>query len=228
MVNDMHKGIKILLGLCSILLILSVFLSTRYYINQHKIHEKSQNIFDEMYYGEISSSTNFYLLGKTHLGTKRNIATHKRAKTSEGAEIYEAANFVEVYQKTSKPISSINLAFYVPPKSLYKNGYLKINIGYQMKDGKTINILYSYSLKNRIVTRQVVQNYWQDDYSENKLAVFQTLSANHLSLSDVYHYGDKVLKTKVLKDWCSVYNSRYSPSHWGKVKIVNTWKNAKE
>ncbi|MGT2928997.1 TipC family immunity protein [Streptococcus dentasini] len=207
-------------------LFLSVFVTLA--VLNHQTRQKSTNIFDEMYYDETSFTTRTFHFGGTRFSHVKGVTTQHRGRGDEGAVLIEAANFVENYKKLSKPTSSIQLAFFVPPKSLYKNGYLTINIGYQMKDGNTIDILYGYSPKKKIVKRQVVQNYWQDGYSENKSTVLQTLSDNHLHLADIYSYSDKILKTKILKDWCSVYDSHYSPSHWGKVNVINTWESAKE
>ncbi|MFC3932726.1 TipC family immunity protein [Streptococcus dentapri] len=221
----MKRRYKILLSFLLILLFIG-FIALA--VLNYQTRQKSTNIFDEIYYTETSPFVNFSRFGQTRLGTKKDVVTIKRAKNSEGIEAVEAANFVENYQNLSKPTSSIQLAFFVPPKSLYKNGYLTINIGYQMKDGNTIDVLYGYSPNKKILKRQVVQNYWRDGYSEKKSTVLQTLSANHLHLADVYSYSDNILREKVLKDWCSIYNSHYSPSHWGKVKVVNTWESAKE
>ncbi|WP_152902347.1 TipC family immunity protein, partial [Streptococcus mitis] len=36
---------------------------------------------------------------------------------------------------------------------------------------------------------------------------------------------DEIVNQKVLKDWCSIYDSKYSPSNYGDVKVETQWEN---
>ena len=47
----------------------------------------------------------------------------------------------------------------------------------------------------------------------------------NISKEELEQDYDKIVNQKVLKDWCSIYDSKYSPSNYGEVKIETQWEN---
>ena len=46
-----------------------------------------------------------------------------------------------------------------------------------------------------------------------------------ITAKDLDSYYDEIVNQKVLKDWCSIYDSKYSPSNYGEVKVETQWEN---
>ena len=46
-----------------------------------------------------------------------------------------------------------------------------------------------------------------------------------ITAKDLDSYYDEIVNQKVLKDWCSIYDSKYSPSNYGDVKVETQWEN---
>lgn len=50
-------------------------------------------------------------------------------------------------------------------------------------------------------------------------AIYEMDQQYGISAKDLDSYYDEVVNQKVLKDWCSIYDSKYSPSNYGDIKI---------
>ena len=46
-----------------------------------------------------------------------------------------------------------------------------------------------------------------------------------ITAKDLDAYYDEIVNQIVLKDWCSIYDSKYSPSNYGEVKVETQWEN---
>jgi len=132
------------------------------------------------------------------------------------------------------------------PSGNYKNipeSYLELRIGFSFYSedeigsisfekhiGSNVNIkmwtVYSHkerSLKKfvKIVLKKAdTKNYIED---ENQVKSY--LEQYGITTKDLGSYYDEIVNQKVLKDWCSIYDSKYSPSNYGDVKIETQWEN---
>ena len=63
------------------------------------------------------------------------------------------------------------------------------------------------------------------NYIEDEDQVKSYLEQYGITTKDLDSYYDEIVNQKVLKDWCSIYDSKYSPSNYGDVKVETQWEN---
>lgn len=212
----------VFLLLASSLVLSSIIL----FYKNNQIRQKSSNIFDEMYYDELSLPTRVFNLGQTHLERFPNVEHQKRGKGDEGAIPIEAPNSSYWYDKKSLGNKSHyrNIEFYYPPKTLYENGIVNFSMEYAHDKQVRVGFDYIYNVK----TKTLAKSYYIYISNEDKLLYKGTnsseikdiLTKKGLTEKDIYKYGDQQLAT-ILKDWTTIYSSRFSykEGEWGKVSI---------
>ena len=126
--------------------------------------------------------------------------------------------FDEIYQETEKTYRSNNVLRHI-------DGF-KIRPDWPSDDP---NILYTpFGLYNKEKT--------PSDYSEIEIRFNFEYTSQLSSISferqvgpntakDLDSYYDEIVNQKVLKDWCTIYDSKYSPSNYGEVKVETQWEN---
>ena len=85
---------------------------------------------------------------------------------------------------------------------------------------------YSYlgkSLKKEVEVIVIKGN--SENYIDNESQVKSYLEQYGITAKDLDSYYDEIVNQKVLKDWCSIYDSKYSPSNYGDVKVETQWEN---
>ena len=110
--------------------------------------------------------------------------------------------------------SSQKVLFIYSERSLSSNVSVKIWGSYNYKLG----IL---SKEATIIKKENNSKVYIDDQSEVK----SYLEQYGVTAKDLDSYYDEIVNQKVLKDWCSIYDSKYSPSNYGDVKIETQWEN---
>ena len=65
------------------------------------------------------------------------------------------------------------------------------------------------------------KNIFDEIYQETE----KTYRTNNISKEELEKDYDEIVNQKVLKDWCTIYDSKYSPSNYGDVKIETQWEN---
>ena len=122
-------------------------------------------------------------------------------------------------------------------------GYLKLRIGFsfytedqtgsisfekRIESNVSIKMWTVYSHKERNLkkfVKIVLKKTDTKNYIEDEDQVKSYLEQYGITAKDLDSYYDEVVNQKVLKDWCSIYDSKYSPSNYGDVKIETQWKN---
>lgn len=222
----MKRRYKILLAI-PLTLFLSVFVTLA--VLNHQVHQKSANIFDEIYFVESSKTLEISHFGRIGFSKVDGLTSSAGGTDSIGRPIFPGS----VYKKHSYSSNDLNKLRTLEIYTFYKGeeDQLYIFMSQNLSHGDTLDIAYNYDINTKVLSQKVMINFRGKNYrnySENPTVVSKTLKANGWTLERASKYGDKILKEKVLKDWCSVYDSHYSPSHWGKVKVVNMWENVKE
>ncbi len=83
-----------------------------------------------------------------------------------------------------------------------------------------------YSKRERILDKTLRLNLANSDkYIEDQSKVKTYLTKYGITASDLDKYYDEVVNQKVLKDWCSIYDSKFSPKDYGDVTIKTEWEN---
>ena len=132
------------------------------------------------------------------------------------------------------------------PSGNYKNlpeGYLELRIGFSFYSedeigsisfekhiGSNVNIKMwtVYSHKERNLKKFVKIGLKKADtetYIEDEAQVKSYLEQYGITAKDLDSYYDEIVNQKVLKDWCLIYDSKYSPSNYGDVKVETQWEN---
>ena len=132
------------------------------------------------------------------------------------------------------------------PSGNYKNipeGYLELRIGFsfysedeigsisfekRIESNMKIKIWTVYSHKDRTlkkVVRIVLKKSDTETYIEDEAQVKSYLEQYGITAKDLDSYYDEIVNQKVLKDWCTIYDSKFSPSNYGDVKIETQWEN---
>ena len=62
-------------------------------------------------------------------------------------------------------------------------------------------------------------------FIDDEEKVREYLRKNNISKEELEKDFDEIVNQKVLKDWCTIYDSKYSPSNYGDVKVETQWEN---
>ncbi|SEI37099.1 hypothetical protein SAMN05216460_0002 [Streptococcus sp. 45] len=91
-----------------------------------------------------------------------------------------------------------------------------------------VRIWSKYSHSKGILTKTVkiaLENGDSDKYIEDQSKVKTYLAKYGITASDLDKYYNEVVNQKVLKDWCSIYDSKFSPKDYGDVTVKTEWEN---
>ncbi|MCR5492520.1 MAG: TipC family immunity protein, partial [Streptococcus sp.] len=85
-----------------------------------------------------------------------------------------------------------------------------------------------YSSNDKLFQKNIqiiLENGDSDKYIEDQSKVKAYLAKHGITASDLDKYYDEVVNQKVLKDWCSIYDSKFSSKDYGDVTVKTEWKN---
>ena len=199
---------KKILGVLTIVVLL---VSVCFYFFTHQ----PKNIFDEIYQE-----------------TEKTYRTNNILRNIEGFEIDDVWPSDGDYFKYS-------------PLGKYKTlpeGYLELRVGFNFEkayskmfvsverkiaDGTKIWMISKYNPNTKTITKsiQIVLSGNEETYIEDEAQVKSYLEQYGITAKDLDSYYDEIVNQKVLKDWSSIYDSKYSPSNYGDIKIETQWEN---
>ena len=197
----------------SLLIVLLLSFSGFQYYKYQRVH----NIFDEIYYEE-SDYHNYTFLWKGRAFYKL-----------KGLKIID--NGSQDLYKHSIDYKSVNL-----PNTIHSLGYYfyfgfqeMTKVGIEMRlrlpdTETTINVDYQYDVNNQQLERFM---WYYDDESTGYFQQSQVedfLAKHGKAVDEIRKEADNVLRNKVLKDWTTIYPSRFSPDNWGEVSVKDIWR----
>ena len=197
----------------SLLIVLLLSFSGFQYYKYQRVH----NIFDEIYYEE-SDYHNYTFLWKGRAFYKL-----------KGLKIID--NGSQDLYKHSIDYKSVNL-----PNTIHSLGYYfyfgfqeMTKVGIEMRlrlpdTETTINVDYQYDVNNQQLERFM---WYYDDESTGYFQQSQVedfLAKHGKTVDEIRKEADNVLRNKVLKDWTTIYPSRFSPDNWGEVSVKDIWR----
>ena len=103
-----------------------------------------------------------------------------------------------------------------------------INIWFERyaNSGEKINFVIHYEFKRKVLVKKIMIYENRSETSiEDEAQVKTYLEKYGITAKDLDSYYDEIVNQKVLKDWYSIYDSKYSPSNYGEVKIETQWEN---
>ena len=184
---------------------------------QYYKYQRVHNIFDEIYYEE-SDYHNYTFLWKGRAFYKL-----------KGLKIID--NGSQDLYKHSIDYKSVNL-----PNTIYSLGYnfyfnfqemtkVGIEMRLRLPDTETsINVDYQYDVNNQQLERFMW--YYDDEstgyFQQSQIEAF--LVEHGKTVDEIRKEADNVLRNKVLKDWTTIYSSRFSQDNWGEVTVKDIWR----
>ena len=104
------------------------------------------------------------------------------------------------------------------------------SISFEKRIGPNVRVRIwdNYTRKDRVLKKFVKIGLKKADtetYIEDEAQVKSYLEQYGITAKDLNSYYDEIVNQKVLKDWCTIYDSKYSPSNYGDVKIETQWEN---
>ena len=200
---------KKILGLVS--LFVTIVLSCFYFF----IHQP-KNIFDEIYQETEKTYRSNNIL--------RNIDGFKIRPdwSSDDPNIsYTPFGKYETLPKGYSDIT-INLNF--------GKGIKGVLILFERKTNSNITLWYSahYNMQKKVLKKELAiieEPRKPGQYINDEEKVREYLRQNNISKEELEKDYDEIINQKVLKDWCTIYDSKYSPSNYGEVKVETQWEN---
>ena len=111
----------------------------------------------------------------------------------------------------------------------FEKAYSKMFVSVERKiaDGTKLWMVNKYNPNTKMITKsiQIVLSGKEDSYIEDEAQVKSYLEKYGITAKDLDSYYDEIVNQKVLKDWSSIYDSKYSPSNYGDIKIETQWEN---
>ena len=87
----------------------------------------------------------------------------------------------------------------------------------------TIDLNFGKGIKGVLILFEEPRKPGQFIDDEEKVREY--LRKNNISKEELEKDFDEIVNQKVLKDWCTIYESKYSPSNYGEVKVETQWEN---
>ena len=197
----------------SLLIVLLLSFSGFQYYKYQRVH----NIFDEIYYEE-SDYHNYTFLWKG-----RTFYKLKGLKIVDNDSQEISIHSID-YKSVDLPntIHSLGYYFYFGFQEMTKVG---IEMRLRLPDTETtINVDYQYDVNNQQLERFM---WYYDDESTGYFQQSQVedfLAKHGKAVDEIRKEADNVLRNKVLKDWTTIYSSRFGPDNWGEVSVKDIWR----
>ncbi len=210
-VNQMRKPIKIVFILLTSLIVILISISI---YNRVKI----QNIFDEIYYDSRNASGDGFDK-RSRLGNIKGMSSNATNLTGIAAPEGERA-IMEAYTDESlkAPMKSLRITNNSTKKEL--------RIGYSYAVTKNLMIFFDnvYNVKTRKLTKVI--SFVEVDSGKritDQKEVRDTLKTYKVTDEQLTAWDHQGMDKVFLKDWVSVYPSRYSPEKLGNVSVKTEW-----
>ena len=114
----------------------------------------------------------------------------------------------------------------------FGKGIKGVLILFERKTNSNITLWYSahYNIKKKVLKKELAifeEPRKPGQFIDDEEKVREYLRKNNISKEELEKDFDEIVNQKVLKDWCTIYESKYSPSNYGEVKVETQWENWK-
>ena len=205
-IGDNMKKILGLIGLYALIVLFCFY----FFIHQPK------NIFDEIYQE-----------------TEKTYRSNNILRKIDGFEIRA------VWPNDSEYFAYTPSGKYQTRLGDYKDISISFNFGedikgmtilFERKTNSNITLWYSahYNMQKKVLKKELAiieEPRKPGQYLDDEEKVREYLRKNNISKEELEKDYDEIVNQKVLKDWCSIYDSKYSPSNYGEVKVETQWEN---
>ncbi|WAW98430.1 TipC family immunity protein [Streptococcus gallolyticus] len=202
----MKKKIISLVILCVLILSAGVY----YYIHQPK------NIFDEIYW-EMKTNylgTNiFYQIKDAEI---KNYKIYDK-DMNETNKFSPSISYPDYYLNDRNP--NLRITF-----NLYQEKGFNIYFEKYIDSKVSINFSVHYITMKKTLNKKIsITN--SNNYIEDESKVKSYLQDYGITAADLESYYNEIVNQKILTDWCSIYDSKFSPEDYGNVTVKTQWEN---
>ncbi len=181
-------------------------------------HYASQpkNIFDELYQemkADYLGENIFYQIKHTKI---KNYKIYDK-DMNETDKFKPSIEYPDYYLNDHNPNLRITFNLY------QKKG---LNIYFEKHIDSKVTMIFNVrymTIKKYLNTKISLIN--STNYIDNESEVKSYLKKYGITTKDLDGYYDKIVNQKVLKDWCSIYDSKFSPTDYGDVTVKTQWEN---
>ena len=127
-------------------------------------------------------------------------------------------------EKTPSDYSEIEIGFNFE----YTSQLSSVTFERQVGPNTRVRIWNKYTYQDRTLKKIVKIGLKKADtetYIEDEAQVKSYLEQYGITAKDLDFYYDEIVNQKVLKDWCTIYESKFSPSNYGDIKVETQWEN---
>ena len=195
----------------AILCVLALSAGIYYYVHQPK------NIFDEIY-----QETKKTYRGNNILGQIDNFKIRGSWPTDSDSYKYTPFGTYEIEEENNYSNIRIGFNFRLTQKTV------SISFKKELDSKVSLSLWSMYSAKDQTLTKTIeilLKENDSNDYIDNESEVKSYLKKYGITTKDLDGYYDKIVNQKVLKDWCSIYDSKFSPTDYGDVTVKTQWEN---
>ena len=112
----------------------------------------------------------------------------------------------------------------------FGKGIKGVLILFERKTNSNITLWYSahYNMQKKVLKKELAiieEPRKPGQFIDDEEKVRNYLKKYNITKEELEKDYDEIVNQKVLKDWCSIYDSKYSPSNYGDVKIETQWEN---
>ena len=112
----------------------------------------------------------------------------------------------------------------------FGKGIKGVLILFERKTNSNITLWYSahYNMQKKVLKKELTiieEPRKPGQFIDDEEKVREYLRKNNISKEDLDKDYDEIVNQKVLKDWCTIYDSKYSSSNYGEVKVETQWEN---
>ena len=194
-----------------ILCVLALSAGLYYYIHQPK------NIFDEIYQETMNSGYVFRQLSDAKVKSQE-IYDDNMNETGKHTVVIN-------YTDEALPEDCANIVINFYPK-LGKD--MSIRFEWQPNSDITIWYLCHYKQDSKTFTKEIAifdEPRKAGEYIDDETQVKAYLEQYYISSVDLDKHYNEIVNQKVLTDWCSIYDSQFSPEDYGDVTVKTQWEN---
>ena len=181
--------------------------------------KQPKNIFDEIYQ---ETAKNY--LGHYNFKDLKNVTVKNRKLYDSNMNETDKYESIIIYDDSSlgSDVKNLELRFNFDGSSK------GVNIWFERyaNSGEKINFVIHYEFKKKVLVKKIlIYENRSETYIEDEEQVKSYLEQYGITAKDLDSYYDEIVNQRVLKDWCTIYDSKYSPSNYGEVKVETQWEN---